>query len=122
MQLPVINLVVNGGRITIKEAHRAASQGRPLIVLEGTQRASALILAALDHASSADLLAMMKELRIALEPRGMEETLHWLAAIADHPRVIRFNFLTRPPEELRELIQDLLPAPSTGDSECAEGQ
>jgi hypothetical protein len=107
-QLPVLSLIVNGGRITIQEAYQAAKQGRPIIVLEGTHRASELILAALDRAPEAELLALMTKLSIAASLEAMEEILRWLQTIAAHPKVTRFNLLTGQPEDLWHLIDRLL--------------
>jgi len=108
LELPILSLVVNGGRITLKEAYYATRRRRPLIVLEGMARASELILAARDGEPPGRLRSLMEDRRIAVRPDEQEETLAWLAAIAGHPGLIRFDAVARPPEELRDLIDDLL--------------
>jgi hypothetical protein len=103
-QIPVINIVANGGRITIKEVYHAAEKGWPVIVLEGSQRAAQLIVAALDGASEKELAGLFDECQVAIPLHEVTEAVHWLSTIAKHEKITRFELLSQPPEELAMLI------------------
>ena len=106
--LPTLGLLINGGRIALMEAHQGVSRGRPLIVLGGTGRAADLILAARDGRPPAELRALLSESRISTRPDDQDEALARIKGIADHPRLIAFDVKARPPDELREILVDLL--------------
>jgi hypothetical protein len=107
--IPVINLVANGGRITIKETYHAVQQNRPVIILEGSHRATELIVAALEGKSESFLTKMLHDdLEIASDDREVRETLRWLRGIVRHRQMTRFEFLTHPHSELREIILSAL--------------
>jgi hypothetical protein len=102
--LPIIHIISNGGRITIKEAYYAVRQGYHIIVLEGSVRATEVIAAALYGASKVDLVTLLKHHKIATQVHEVEETLSWLKTIADYNKITRFNFLSGHPEHLKEII------------------
>lgn len=109
-KLPFINIIANGGRITIKEAHHAVQKGYHIVVLEGSKRATEVIVAALNGASQHDLAIALKQFGIVgTSPEQLQETLSWLNDIANYSKnarekVARFDFLSRPLEELERLI------------------
>jgi hypothetical protein len=102
--LPIIHIISNGGRITIKEAYYAVRQGYHIIVLEGSARATEVIAAALYGASKADLVTLLKHHRIATQVHEVEETLSWLETIAEYDKITHFNFRSEHPEYLKEII------------------
>ena len=103
-QIPTINIVANGGRVTIKEAYHAAQQGRHVVVLEGSKRAAEVIVAALDGVSDRTLVSLLRAYGITTQRHEVEETVYWLNSIAKYDKITRFDFLSRPPGELREII------------------
>ncbi len=106
--LPVLNIIANGGRITIKEAYHAVQQGRPLVILEGSERATELIIAALDRIPQNELRKLLLKLNIAQDDKHISECLTWLKAIADYDQgqgeVTRFDLLSQEPEEFKQII------------------
>jgi len=100
-RVPVVNLIANGGRITIKEAFHTVQQRQHLIVLEGSKRATEAILAALDGASEDALTQLLRKRKIVQNNRELQETLHWLNSIAMYDKITRFNFLSQPLKDLR---------------------
>jgi len=76
--LPVVNLVINGGRATLMEAHRAARRGCPLVVMEGTGRTADLILSARDGRPPAELRKVMGETQVSTRTDDQDEALAWL--------------------------------------------
>ncbi len=103
-RLPVVNLVVNGGRITIKEVWYAMRRGRPIILLEGSGRATDVMVAALDGASQSDLGALVKHWGLAHTEPEQQEILGWLADIARYEKLERFSFLSERSETLKEIL------------------
>jgi hypothetical protein len=103
-QIPVINIVANGGRITIQEVYHAVRQGQPVVVLEGSERAAEVIIAALDGVAEREIIDLLKELGITNQEHKVSETIHWLSEIAEYNKITRFDFLSNPPEELRNII------------------
>ena len=59
--VPVVNVVANGGRITIKEAFHAVENGWQVVVWEGSHRAAEVIIAAIDGASGERLVDLCGE-------------------------------------------------------------
>lgn len=103
-QIPVVNIVANGGRITIKEVYHAVEKGWPVIVLEGSNRAAQLIVAALDGASERELAGLFDKYQVTVPLQEVPELVHWLGAIAKYENITRFELLSRPPQELASLI------------------
>jgi len=102
--IPIVNLVVNGGRITIKEVYHATRQGRPVILLDGSKRAIELMVAAMQGASQQSLIDLLEQRGLAKNARDLRETLRWLHRIAAYDKITRFPFLSGQPEELKEII------------------
>lgn len=112
-QLPVINIVANGGRITIKEVFKAVEQGREVIVLETSEpviRAAHVIISALEASAESNpvtfqqkMINSFRDYEVEVQKDEEEETIRWLARIAKHDKITRFN-LSRPPNEFRECI------------------
>jgi SLOG in TRPM, prokaryote len=109
--IPIANLVVNGGRITIKEVYHAARQGREIIMLEGSARATEVMMAAREGASPHALRELLQARGIVKDSGELRETLRWLNRIAHYDKITRFPFLTRPPEELKPIILSKLGLP-----------
>jgi hypothetical protein len=103
-KIPVINIIANGGRITLKEAYHATQQGWPVIVLEGSKRAAQIIISALDGAEETTLVRDLWQLEIVKRKSELRETLHWLAGIAQYDRITRFDLMARQLDELRKII------------------
>lgn len=103
-QVPIVIIIANGGRITIKEAFHAVERDWPVVVFEGSHRATETIVAALNGASREDLFDMFDMCEIKVYEHEIEETLDWLNSIAQYERITRFDFISGSPEELREAI------------------
>ena len=104
--IPALQIIFNGGRITIKEVHYAVLQHRPVLLLEGSMRAVEVIAAVLDGASRETITQLLLDKRRnIIEIQQLEETFEWLSAIREHNRLIeRFNIKTQTLNELRSLI------------------
>ncbi len=102
--IPIASLVVNGGRITIKEVYHAARQGRHIILLEGSKRATEVMVAAMEGATPRTLVDLLEQRNLVKNARELRETLRWLHRIAHYEKITRFPFLSRPPDELKQII------------------
>jgi hypothetical protein len=103
-QIPVVNIVANGGRITIKEAFHAVENGWPVVVWEGSHRAAEVIIAALDGASRQSLIDLLSKCEVRVHKSEIQETLHWLGVIGGYERIDRFDFMSGSFQDLRESI------------------
>jgi hypothetical protein len=103
-QIPVVNIVANGGRITIKEAFHAVENGWQVVVWEGSHRAAEVIIAALDGASRQNLINLFDQCGVRVQESEIQETLHWLDVIAGYKRLDRFDFMSGSFQDLRESI------------------
>jgi hypothetical protein len=103
-QIPVINIVANGGRITIKEVYHAVEKGWPVIVLEGSSRAAQLIVAALNGVPEREMPDLFDRYQVEISLDEVPEVVHWLSVIAEYEQVIRFDLFSRLPDELAMLI------------------
>ncbi len=102
--IPIVNLVVNGGRITIKEVYYATRQGWPVIVLDGSKRATEVMVAAAGGASQRTLIELLEQRGLTRNTRDRRETLRWLQRIGQYDQLTRFPFLSGRPEDLRQTI------------------
>ncbi len=102
--LPIIQIVFNGGRITLKDAYYSVQRGFRIIVLDGSCRAPEVIVAAMNGASEADLIALLEKHEIAIQTHELKETLVWLQEIAEYNRITPFNFQTGHYDELKAAI------------------
>lgn len=102
-KIPVTNIIANGGRVTIEEAYHAVQQGYHIIVLEGSARATEVIVAALNKLSKKDLVTLLKHHKLANQTQE-EETLFWLEAIAQYNKITRFDFWSSDYYGLKRLI------------------
>jgi hypothetical protein len=103
-QIPIVNIVANGGRITIKEAFHAVENGWQVIVWEGSHRAAEVIIAALNGASRQSLVNLLDMCGVGVQKSEIQETLHWLGVIADYEKLDRFDFMSGSFQYLRESI------------------
>lgn len=107
-QVPVVCLVVNGGRITLKETFHAAKQHYPIVILQGTQRASQLIVAALEDASEETIQTIIREQNIAATSEQEKEVLNWLVEIRQaNPAPICLD-PNNSPDSLKNCISNLI--------------
>ena len=108
MSIPIVHIIANGGRITIKEAYHSVRQGHPIIILEGSERATKIIIAALDGASETELINLFEEHKIIKQEHEAEEILVWLREIAQYNKVTRFVLSSKPSDKLKEIILSML--------------
>ncbi len=102
--LPIVHIVANGGRVTIKEVHRSMQKRRHIIVLEGSARASKVIGAALGGASQKELTDLFAEHNITTQIHEIAETLSWLKEIVEYDKITSFDFCTGDHKKLQEII------------------
>ncbi len=108
-RLPVINIIANGGRITLKEASHTVQRNRPVIILEGSKRATEVIVSALDGTPEGDWVSLLMKHEIAgKNSEQFQEALDWLIQIAKYDKIVRFDFLSRPLDEFKPIVLSAL--------------
>ncbi len=113
LEVPVVSILINGGRISLMEAHGAASRNRPLIVIEGSGRLSDIIVALRNGTRIDDLRAPMRKALIIDNPEEEALVLQLLADVASYSHLIQYNPQTQAPTELHALLEALLLIPAT---------
>lgn len=102
--LPLVHIIANGGQVTIKEVYHSVQKERHIIVLEGSTRATQIIVAALDGASEKTLIDLFAEHKITTQMHEVQETLSWLKEIMVYDKITRFDFWSGDHEKLKEII------------------
>ncbi len=102
--LPFVHIIANGGRVTIKEVYHSVQKGRHIIVLEGSTRATQIIVAALDGASEKTLIDLFAKHKITMQMHEVKETLSWFKKIVEYDKITRFDFWSGDHGKLKEII------------------
>lgn len=116
-RLPSVSLIVNGGLTTLKEAVRNARDGREIIVIEGSLRATRAIIAAINGATENELTKILFDKldnEVSLidvndnqYKQKLDNALSDLKEIAQYNKITRFG-LDSTPVELTTLVIDKL--------------
>lgn len=113
MRIPSVSLIVNGGLATLKDAVHNVRYGREIIVIDGSQRATRAIIAAINGSTESELTkilldrsnegASLIDIKNHYYEQKLESALSDLTEIAQYKKITRFS-LDASPVELTNLI------------------